>query len=411
MSEPLPLQGIRVMDLTRALSGPFCTTLLGDLGAEIVKIESVTSGDSARIWPPFEGDHSLYFEAVNRGKKSIAIDFYSDKGRAILQDIARNSDVIVENFRPGVLAKTGLDPVALRKDNPDLVVQSISGFGQSGPLSQYAGLDQVIQAMSGIMSVTGSDPDNTYRVGLPIIDIVTGIFSALGVTAALAGRAQINTGLNMATSLLESAVAISVFQGQSTLSNHTVPEPQGNDHPVIVPYGVFATKDVPIVIAVGSEKHWKKFCKLIGLPNLSDDPRYLESGDRFANRDVLKMDLEAALVEKPAAEWIVAIREAGIPAGPIYTYDQVFQDEQVNALEMVQTVCRQDGSGLPLVRGPLSVNGRPTPVQSAPPTLGSSTREVLESIGYTADQVRDLADNGVIRLLDGTETAGVNTRS
>ncbi|WP_193072619.1 CaiB/BaiF CoA transferase family protein [Brevibacterium sp. FME37] len=403
MSDSLPLQGIRVMDLTRALSGPFCTTLLGDLGAEIIKIESVKSGDSARIWPPYEGDHSLYFEAVNRGKKSIAIDFYSDEGREILKDIANNSDVIVENFRPGVLAKTGLDPVDLRKGNPDLVVQSISGFGQTGPLSQYAGLDQVIQAMSGIMSVTGSDSDNTFRVGLPIVDIVTGIFSALGVTAALAGRAQVGTGLNVATSLLESAVAISVFQGQSTLSNHTVPEPHGNDHPVIVPYGAFATKDVPIVIAVGSDKHWIKFCNLIGLPDLPEDPRYVGSGDRFTNRDVLKTDLEAALVQKPAAEWMHEIREAGIPAGPIYTYDQVFEDEQVNALEMVQTVRRENGSTLPLVRGPLSVNGRPTPVQSAPPTLGNSTEEVLEGIGYTADRIRNLASNGVIRLLDEAE--------
>jgi CoA:oxalate CoA-transferase len=396
MEETLPLQGIRVLDLTRALSGPFCTALLGDLGADIVKVESLKGGDSARLWPPYEDDHSLYFESVNRGKRSVAVDFYSDEGRHLLRELARNTDVIVENFRPGVLAKTGLVPEELREDNPDLIIQSISGFGQSGPLSRYAGLDQVMQAMSGIMSVTGPSRAQTFRVGLPIVDILTGMFAALGVAAALAGRVRVPAATDIATSLLESAVAISVFQGQQTLSNHTVPDPHGNSHPVIVPYGAFATKDVPIVIAVGSDKHWKVFCDLIGRSDLPGDPRYMTSADRLDHRDELGRDIEASLVRERAEHWLHEIREAGIPAGPIYTYDQVFEDEQVKALEMVQTVDREDGSPLPLVRGPLSINGRPTRVKSAPPQLGGDTQEVLREIGFSSNQIGDLVSRAIV---------------
>ncbi|MEO6942275.1 MAG: CoA transferase, partial [Terrimesophilobacter sp.] len=268
----LPLTGITVLDLTRALAGPYATALLSDLGATITKVESIKGGDSTRGWPPFEGDHSLYYDSTHRGKSSIAIDFYSADGQALLKKLAFASDVVIENFRPGVMAELGLDPDGLLAEKPSLVVASVSGFGATGPLSQTAGLDQVAQAMSGLMSVTGKDAEHVYRVGIPVIDIFSGIFTAVGILASLLDRERTGRGHTVSTSLLEAALAISVFQGQRFLSTGVVPEPQGNDHPVLAPYGVFASADIPIIIAVGNEKQWRELCALVGDETLADDP-------------------------------------------------------------------------------------------------------------------------------------------
>jgi CoA:oxalate CoA-transferase len=404
MTEPstgLPLEGVTVIDLSRALAGPYCTALLGDLGARIVKVESVKGGDSARTWPPFEGDHSLYYDSTNRNKESIAIDFYSDQGRKLLWDLAVTADVLVENFRPGVLATMGLDPERLQEVNPGLVIGSVSGFGTTGPLAQAAGLDQVAQGMSGLMSVTGPDADTPTRVGIPVMDIYAGLFTAVGICAALAGRErQDGRGRQVGTSLLEAGLAISAFQGQNYLSTGTVPVPQGNNHPVLAPYGVFRTGDVPAIIAVGNQAHWKVFCELIGAPELMDDPRFTTGRDRSLNRDALTEQIEARLTTRPGLEWIDALRAAGIPSGPIYTYAQAFADPQVKALDVVQRVQRSDGSSLPLVRGPLSVDGRPTPVRKAPPALGEDTRAVLDRLGLDEEQIAGLIDAGI-----ATETA------
>ena len=250
MSGPLPLDGITVLDLTRALAGPYATALLADMGATITKVESMKGGDSTRGWPPFENEHSLYFDSVNRGKSSIALDFYTPEGRTLLRQLALASDVVVENFRPGVMAEMGLDAASLRAERPSLIIASVSGFGSTGPLSQTAGLDQVAQAMSGLMSVTGKNASELYRVGIPIVDIYAGVFTAFGIVAALLGRERTGGGLEVSTSLLEAAIAISAFQGQRYLSTGVVPEPQGNNHPVLAPYGMFATADIPIIIAV-----------------------------------------------------------------------------------------------------------------------------------------------------------------
>lgn len=395
MSAPAPLGGITVLDLSRALSGPYCSTLLADLGAQVIKVESAKGGDVTRLWPPFEDEHSLYFESTNRNKSSIALDLYSAEGQAVLRRLVEQADVLLENFRPGVLAKLGLDVEELQREHPELIIASITGFGTTGPLREAAGLDQVAQGMAGLMSVTGPDAEHPYRFGVPIIDMVSGIFTALGIAASLAGRARTGHAAAVATSLLESALALSAFQGQGYLSTGKVPTPQGNDHATLTPYGAFRTADIPLIIAVGNERQWTQFCDLLGDPELAADPRYVTGRLRTEHRGELKQRLEELLATRPAAEWMEIIRGAGIPCGPIYTYDQVFADEQVRALAMVQHLTRADGSVLPLLRGPLSLDGTPTPVLKAPPQLGEDTTEILAAAGLSPDQIDDLIDRGV----------------
>jgi CoA:oxalate CoA-transferase len=392
-----PLAGITVLDLSRALAGPYATALLADLGAAVIKVESIKGGDSSRSWPPFENEHSLYFDSVNRGKSSVAVDFYTPEGKDLLRKLALEADVLIENFRPGVLATMGLDPEELRASNPGLIIASVTGFGTTGPLARTAGLDQVAQGMSGLMSVTGQDAENMYRFGVPIVDMCAGIFTAYGIASALAGRARTGEGLDISTSLLESALALSAFQGQRYLSNGEVPVPQGNDHPVLAPYGVFKTADIPVIISVGNDKQWLQLCALVGDPALAQDPDYVTGRDRSTNRKALARRLEELLTGRPGLEWLEAFRAVKIPCGPIYNYAEVFADPQVAAVDMVRTVNRHDGSELPLLRGPLSVNGAPTPVRKAPPALGEDTRKVLEDLALTPGQIEKLIASGIVR--------------
>ena len=388
-----PLEGIRVVDLSRALAGPYCTALLADLGADIVKVESLNGGDTARKWPPFENEHSLYFDSVNRNKRSVCIDFYSAEGREILERLVAGADVLVENFKLGTLDKLGLTAERLAELNPTLVVGSVNGFGTTGPLKDDAGLDQVIQGMSGLMSITGTGAD-TYRVGVPIVDITSGIVCALGIVAALLGRANGHPVGHVTTSLLETALGLSVFQGQRALSLGEDPIPQGNNHPTIAPYGTFATATEPINIAVGNDRQWRTFCGLISIPDAAGDPRFVSGALRLANRDELTALIETALSTAPAEEWVPIISGGGIPCGPILGYTQAFASEQVAALGLVHHGRRRDGSALPLVRGPLSVDGEPSEITSPPPLLGEHTAEVLRELGYADADIDRLSESG-----------------
>ena len=392
-----PLEGIRVVDLSRALAGPYCTALLADMGAEVIKVESLNGGDTARGWPPFEGEHSLYFESVNRNKRSICIDFYSAEGRDILDRLITGADVLVENFKLGTLEKLGLTPEHLDELNPRLVVGSVNGFGITGPLKDDAGLDQVVQGMSGLMSVTGSSADETYRVGIPIVDITSGIVSAFGIVAALVGRDNGHPAHHITTSLLETALGLSVFQGQRALSLGEDPAPQGNNHPTIAPYGTFATATEPLNIAVGNQKQWIAFCGLIGIPEALDDPRFVTGANRSANRDELKGIIETALAARSADEWVPIISKAGIPCGPIYRYSQAFASAQVEALGLIRQRVREDGTPLPLLRGPLSIDGEPSDISAVPPLLGQHTTEILREIGFADEDIQRLEADGVLK--------------
>jgi len=397
-----PLTGITVIDLSRALAGPYCTALLADMGAEIIKVESLNGGDIARQWAPFENNHSLYFDSVNRNKRSVCIDLYSVEGHEIIEKLVVRSDVLIENFKLGTLEKLGLTPERLLQLNPRLVVGSVTGFGATGPLKDDAGLDQVIQGMSGLMSVTGLGA-NTYRVGVPIVDITAGMICAFGIVSALVGRSTGHTVSHVTTSLLETALNLSVFQGQRALSLGVAPTPQGNDHPTIAPYGTFTTASEPINIAVGNDKQWRTFCQLIGIPDAAADVRFSTGAQRLAHRDELKRQIETALSARAAAEWAPMISRAGIPCGPILDYTHAFTTAQVSALELVHHVRRGDGSELPLVRGPLSLDGKASEIVSPPPLLGEHTADVLRELGYSDDDIERLDNNGRLGL--GKETA------
>ena len=299
------------------------------------------------------------------------------------------------------MANIGLDPDELRAEKPALIIASVSGFGSTGPLSQTAGLDQVAQGMSGVMSVTGEDADTMYRVGIPIIDIYAGIFTAVGIAAALVGRERTGHGLAVSTSLLEAALAISVFQGQRYLSLGEIPTPQGNNHPVLAPYGVFETADIPIIIAVGNDKHWRDLCTLIGDPALADEPDFATGKSRTAHRPALAARLEAALASRSGIEWVEALRGARIPTGPIYNYAQAFADPQVQHLDMIQHVTRTDGTDLPLLRGPISLDGIAPLIRKAPPSLGEDTRAVLSDLGLSEHQIAGLVAAGIVTVSVG----------
>lgn len=385
--------------MSRALAGPYATSLLSDLGAYVIKVESIRGGDSSRDWPPFDGEYSLYFDSVNRGKHSIAIDMYTAAGKELIRELAATADVLVENFRPGVMAAMGLDPAELRARTPGLIVASVTGFGTSGPLAQAPGLDQVAQGMTGLMSVTGPDSEHVYRVGVPIVDLVSGMNTALGIVAGLVGRGRDGTGVEVSTSLLESGLALGVFQSQRYLSTGQLPTPQGNTHPSLTPYGVFATADLPVIIATGSQKQWLALCGLLGAPELAQRPDYADAKLRHAHEPALRAELETLLRAETAAHWLPLLRTAGIPSGPIYNYQQVFADPQVRTLNIVETVQRADGTELPLVRGPISINGEPPRVGKPPPALGQDSLEVLSQLQLTDEQVARLLLSGVV--LDG----------
>ena len=393
-----PLDGIRVIDLSRALAGPYCTALLADMGADVIKVESLNGGDTARQWPPFDGEHSLYFDSVNRNKRSVCINFHSAEGRDIPQRLVADADVLVENFKLGTLDKLGLTASRLAEPNPTLVVGSVNGFGITGPLKDDAGLDQVVQGMSGLMSITGPDADHGYRVGIPIVDITSGMICAFGIVSALVGLSSGRPVSRVTTSLLETALNLSVFQGQRALSLHEDPVPQGNDHPTIAPYGTFRTATEPLNIAVGNDKQWHAFCELLQIPDAEGDPRFDTGAHRSANRSELKILLESVLTTRPASEWTPLISRASIPCGPIYSYSQAFTSEQVTALGLIRAGRRVDGTAQPLLRGPLTLDGVASDVDSPPPVLGQHSAEVLRYLGFSDDDLTRLVDDHRVRL-------------
>lgn len=390
------LAGIRVVDMTRALAGPTCTALLGDLGAEVIKVEGLPDGDGARSWSPFDGENSLYFASVNRNKSSVALALRDARARPVVEQLIAGADVLIENFRPGTLARMGFPPEELRRKYPRLVIASISGFGSRGPERATPGLDQIAQGMSGLMSVTGLGSSSPTRVGVPIVDSITGVVGALAISASLAARERTGQGSHVETSLLETAINMLSFQAQRYLALGEVPSGSGNDHPVIWPYGTFATGDDEINIAAGNEAQWVALCRVLGEPELATRAGLTTGRDRLVRREEVRGEVERLLAVRPAQEWIPALREAGIPAGPVYRIDQVFADPQVEALRMVGEVTTDAGEHLRLVRGPITVDGELPSIRKAPPSLGRDSRRVLRELGIGDDEIDALVEAGVV---------------
>jgi crotonobetainyl-CoA:carnitine CoA-transferase CaiB-like acyl-CoA transferase len=376
-----PLAGIRVIDMTRALAGPYATLMLSDAGAEIIKIERPGKGDDTRGWgPPFVGTEStresVYFLAVNRGKRSVVLDLKSEADLEALKTLIRDADVLAENFRPGVLDRLGLSEETLLELNPKLVVLSITGFGEGGPDGHRPGFDQILQGEAGLMSITGPPDGTPTKVGLAIADILAGMFGAYGVVSALYERERSGKGQWVRASLLGGMVAVHTFQGTRWLIAGEVPRADGNRHPLIAPYGTFQCADGPINICVGSEGLWRRFAPLVGVA--ADEPRFASNADRVGHVAELEQCMSPALQSATIDDWLKRLAEAGIPAGRIRTIDEVYSWNQVEHLGLIDTVDHPTLGKIRLPGAPLRFgrSGRPNP--QPPPVLGQHTAEVLQ---------------------------------
>src|SRR5271155_3683492 len=394
--QPPPLTGIKVVDLTRSLAGPFCTQILGDYGAEILKIEPVEnprgelgdSSDGKRV-------DSYFFLSSNRSKKSIRLATKKPEGREILMRLIDAADVVVDNFRPGIMKAMGLDYETLALRNPRIITCSISGFGSSGPLRDFPGFDQIAQGMSGLMSVTGTVESGPTRVVIAICDLLGGIFSAQGILLALEARHRSGRGQRVETSLLESIVSILSWSAGIYFETGKTPGPAGNHHPLSSPHGVFRAADRPFNIAVGNEAMWRKFVGIIGRPELANDDRFTGTGHRIKYREALTAEINQALAPHPADHWIEVLNREGIPSGPILTIEEMFKHPQTAAREMLLKLPHPE-LGEFLTTG-LAAKLELTPGKiTRPPPAGEHTDEVLAAHGYTADELKRLRANGTI---------------
>lgn len=387
-----PLQGIRVLDLSRVLAGPWATQTLADLGAEVIKIERPETGDDTRSWgPPYAADRdgrptteSAYFLAANRGKKSVVIDMAEAEGQEAIRQLARTSDVVVENFKPGGLVTYGLDYDALARVNPRLVYCSITGFGQSGPYRDRAGYDFMIQALGGLMSVTGAAGDaagaGPTKVGVAVADLFAGLYAAIGILAALRRREQTGRGDHIDIALLDVQVATLANQATNYLTTGVAPERLGNAHPNIVPYQSFATSDGHFILAVGNDGQFRRFCEIAGCGVLADDARFATNPVRVANREVLVPLLEARTRLRSTRAWIADMERAGVPCGPINDLGDVFADEQVRHRGLRLDLPHSLAGTVPSVACPIRFADARLNQGSGPPALGEHTREVLNQL-------------------------------
>ncbi len=394
-----PLSGITILDFTRVLSGPYCTMALADLGARVIKLEHPGRGDDTRRWgPPFVGEESAYFLSVNRNKESIAIDFKTPGGREVVERLLAMADVIVENFRPGTLDALGLDAATVRASRPALIYCSISGYGQTGPRRDEPGYDAVMQAEGGLMSITGAADGPPYRLGVAIVDIVSGLFAAQGVLAALVARGNTGQGQVVDIGMLDATTALLTYQAGNYFATGAVPGRMGNRHPTIAPYETFATRDGDLALAVGNDGLWQAFCRAADLADLAVDPRFATNALRLANYEVLKPRLVAVFASRTRAEWSARLLEHGVPCGGVRTVDEVFADPQTVSREMVQTVAHATLGEVRVTGVPVKLSETPGSVRTGPPTLGQHSAAILVELGYDQQAVRALADSGAVRL-------------
>jgi crotonobetainyl-CoA:carnitine CoA-transferase CaiB-like acyl-CoA transferase len=393
-----PLADVRVLDASRVLAGPLCGQILGDLGAEVLKVERPGSGDETRTWgPPFVGALSAYFLSCNRNKRSLAIDLSRQEGLRLFQELARRSDVLLENFRAASADRLGLSPEQMLHVNPRLVVCSISGFGRTGPWRDRPGYDFAIQALSGLMSITGPAAGPPCKVGVAVTDVLTGLYAAVAILACLHARRQSGHGYAIDLALLDCAVAGQVNLAQAYLASGQVPARQGNAHFQIVPYQAFATADAWLVLAVGNDGQWQRFCEAAGRPDLAADPRFATNVLRVRQREVLVPVLEALLRTHPLAHWQECLTAAEVPHAPVWDYAQLFAEPQAAARELSVTVRDPQGRPVDLVGTPFHIAGAELPAPSSPPVLGQHTEAVLADwLSLDSARLAELRDEGVI---------------
>ncbi len=394
-----PLAGIRVLDLTRALSGPFATMILGDLGADVIKVEDTWYGDDTRRWgPPFQGDEAAYFLSINRNKRGLSVNLKAPEGREIAQGLAKSSDILMENFRPGTAARLGLGYEELSRQNPALIYASISGYGQTGPSAGLPGYDAVAQAISGMMSVTGEAGGEPVRSGTSLADVGAGMWALIGILAALHARHVTGRGQLIDISLLDGQVAWLTYVAGKYFATGVTPGRHGSAHESLAPYQVFPTADDPLMVAVGSDGLWQRFTAATGLDELTDDPRYATNPGRVTNRDTLIPRITKALAARGCAEWTDRLNAAGVPAGPVNTVPAALEQPQVVAREMVVELEHPVAGMLRMLGTPVKLSAQPASIRRPPPVLGQHTDEILAEAGYSAGRIAELREAGVIRL-------------
>jgi crotonobetainyl-CoA:carnitine CoA-transferase CaiB-like acyl-CoA transferase len=390
-----PLTGTTVLDLTRVLSGPYCTMMLADLGARVIKIEQPRGGDDTRHWgPPFLGTESAYFLSINRNKESVTLDFKHARGRALLDELIAMSDVVVENFRPGTLARLGLDYATLSPKHPRLVYCSVSGYGHSGPRSQEPGYDAVLQGEGGLMSLTGAPDAPPVRVGVAVADIVTGIFACQGISAALYARERTGRGQQVDIAMLDTVAAMLTYQAGIYFATGQPPQRMGNRHPTIVPYETFTASDGEFVLAVGTDEQWRKFCEVATL----------DAGDRFAtNRErvtgyaELRPMIAGRMRTQTRSYWIERLGKVGVPCGSVRDLHEVFTDPQIAARSMMVPMTHPTAGVIRVLGSPLKLSDTPATQRTPPPTLGQHTESVLQrDLGLTPNAIDELRAGGVI---------------
>jgi len=402
---PGPLSGLRVLDLSRVLAGPFCTQLLGDLGADILKVERPGTGDDTRAWgPPFltdrEGNRtreSAYYTSINRNKRSLALDITKPEGQALIRRLARQADILVENFKVGGLAKYGLAYDDLKDDCPSLIYCSITGFGQTGPYAPRAGYDYLAQGMGGMMSLTGPPDGDPVKVGNANADQLTGMYAAVAILAAVHHRTATGEGQHIDANLLDSQIAWLTYQAQNWLASGEAPKRHGNAHPNIVPYDTFPAADGHLILAVGNDGQFRRFCEVAGLPDMADDPRFVTNADRIANREALTAILRPLIATRPRDAWLADLEAVGVPSGPVNTIPDVFADPHVQARGMTVEMMRPDSDApLTLIANPVTMSRTPPSYRRPPPGVGADTAAILSDLGLSEEEQATLRAAGVV---------------
>ena len=394
-----PLHGLRVLDCSRVLAGPYATMVLGDLGADVLKVEHPVGGDETRAWgPPEVGGESAYYLSINRNKRSLALDLKQPAGRETLRRLALASDVLVENFRRGTMAQWGLDYAGLAAQQPRLVYCTISGYGPLGPRAAQPGYDFALQAASGLMSITGVPDGEPAKLGVAIVDLLTGLLAANAILAALVGRATTGRGAHLEVSLLESALAALINVGQNYLVTGAPPARYGNAHPNIVPYQLFAAADGWLAVAVGNDRQFADLCRVLAQPVWAADPRFATNPARVRHRAVLVPLLAERFLARPVAWWVAALEAAGVPVGPVQTVAEALADPQARALGIVREVDHPTAGRLRLVGSPIHLNGAAPPIRRPPPLLGQHSAEILsEVLGLPPAEIAALQAAGIIK--------------
>jgi crotonobetainyl-CoA:carnitine CoA-transferase CaiB-like acyl-CoA transferase len=393
----MALENITIIDLSRVLAGPFCTMILGDLGAEVIKIEHVEKGDETREWgPPFLSGESAYYLCANRNKKSITLNLKSEKGQEILHKLVGSADVVVQNFKTGTLEKMGHGYEQLKQINPGLIMAQITGFGKTGPYKDLSGYDYIIQAMSGLMSITGEADGEPVKVGVAIADVLTGLYTCIGILSALQHRNKTGEGQEIDISLMDCQVSSLINVASNYLCSGIIPKRMGNQHPNITPYQVFKAEDGDLVIAVGNDEQFKRFAAVLGRPELAEMEEFVRNENRIKNRDKLIAICEEHLMKRTKKEWKERLDAAGIPNGPINTVAEMFEDPQIREREMVVKIDHPIIDDLQLTGSPLKLSKTPVTMRHHPPLHGEHTEYLMESLGYNSEEIKNFKQNKII---------------